>query len=122
MILTDNRLIAWGTLAGALLTAGSMLGAGIVYAVRLGDQTGANRAIVADTATATKAAVEDHELRLRSVEKDIGQIRADARETNTNVSWIKRFLERPAGKDCPQAANEPYPPPRSKVLPQAFWP
>ena len=83
MKLPDNRLIAWGTVAGALLTAGSLLFAGIVYETKLRDD-----------ATASRTCDVDHETRLRSIETTLGDIRADVRETRTNVSWLRRFLDR----------------------------
>ena len=93
--LPDNRLIAWGTVAGALLTAGSLLFAGIVYETKLRDD-----------ATASTRSDLDHETRLRSIEAVIGDVRVDVRETKTDVAWIRRFLDRPAAghKEPPQTA------------------
>ncbi|MGO9112727.1 MAG: hypothetical protein ACLP9L_26130 [Thermoguttaceae bacterium] len=92
--LPDNRLVAWGTVASALLTAASLIGAGAVYAVRLRDD-----------ATASTVCDVDHESRLRVIEHGIGELHADVIETKTNVAWIRRFLDRPTpAKNGPQTA------------------
>jgi hypothetical protein len=74
-LLPDNKLIAWGTVAGALLTACSMFGTVISYSVRIADDVGFSRSHLAD-----------HETRLRTIE-------ADARETRVNVAWIRGYLD-----------------------------
>ena len=79
--LPDNRVIALGTLAGVILTAASFFVGGIVYTVRLRDD-----------ATASRASDVDHETRLRLIENGVADMRADVRETKTDVSWIRSFL------------------------------
>jgi len=82
-LLSDNRLIAWGTVVGALLTAVSLIVGGVVYAVRLRDD-----------ASASQRVDIDHEGRLRTIESGVAELRADFRETNVNVTWIRHFLDR----------------------------
>jgi hypothetical protein len=99
--LPDNRLIAIGTIALPLLALASAIGGGIVYTVRLRDD-----------ATASRQCDVDHENRLRVLESVASDLRADVRETNTNVGWIRTFLDphRQPGKakDASQTAiNEP---------------
>ena len=91
MKILPNNLIAWGTVAGVLLTAGSMLGLGIAHAVHLHDQV-----------TAAVAASADHESRIRAVETNAGETRADVREIKTDVSWIRKYLDHK-----PQTASNP---------------
>ncbi len=81
--LPDNKLIAWGTAGGALLTAAT-LAATIVI-----ERTGAIDAI-----TQGKLIDADHETRLRFIETVVSDMRADVRETKTNVSWIRHYLDR----------------------------
>jgi hypothetical protein len=100
MKILDNRMIALGTLAGAMLTAAGMVAFGISYTVR-----------IRDDATASRVCDADHEQRMRAIEGVISDVRVDVRETKTDVTWIRRFLDRhptPAAKDDRQTAvNEP---------------
>ena len=92
--LPDNRLIAFGTLAGALFTAAAMLAGGIAYEVQLRDD-----------ATASRVSETDHEARLRTLESGLGEMRTDVRETKINVAWIRETMGRP-NKDAPKTASE----------------
>lgn len=86
-ILSDNRLIAWGTVAGSLLAAVTLIGGGIVYTVKLRDDASASRVVDAD-----------HEVRIRVNESGLAEMKADVREIKTDVTWIRKFLDRqPAG-------------------------
>jgi hypothetical protein len=101
-LLPENRVIAWGTAIGVLLTCIGMIVAGVVYEVRLRDDANASR--VSDV---------DHESRLRSIEGNLGDMRGDVREIKTNVGWIRRYIDKqPAGPDdldkaAKTARNEP---------------
>jgi hypothetical protein len=100
-LLPGKRITDWVIAAGTLLTVATLIGGGIVYAVRLRDD-----------ASASMRSDVDHESRLRVIESVVSDVRADVRETKTDVSWIRTFLDphRQPGKvkDAPQtAANEP---------------
>lgn len=88
MKIIDNRLIALGTIAGALLTATGMAAVGIAYVVDIRNDV-----------TASRVCDRDHERRMREFETVIGDVRLDVRETKTDVSWIRRFLDRQAEPD-----------------------
>ena len=99
MKLFDNRLIALGTIGGALLTAAGMVAFGISYTVQLRDD-----------ATASTKADADHEVRIRVNEAGLGEMKGDVREIKTDVTWIRHYLDRqqpgPAvGKPAQTAAN-----------------
>jgi hypothetical protein len=100
MRLLDKRIADWVIAAGTLLTVATLIGGGIVYAVRLRDD-----------ASASMRSDTDHEARLRVIENVVSDVRADVRETKTDVVWIRKFLDRdqqPKAKDAPQtASNEP---------------
>ena len=85
-ILSDNRLIAWGTVAGSLLTAVSMAAAIVSYQVRL-----------PCAAAEARAAVQDHEQRIRYVEGGLGQIRIELAEIKGDVKWIRARLGQDGG-------------------------
>lgn len=99
--LRDNKLIALGTAAGVLLTAVSLVGGGIAYAVHLRDD-----------ATASRAIDMDHEQRLRVIETRVTHIddavttlRGELGEVHAEVSGIRHYLDRqPAGHDERQTA------------------
>ena len=99
-LLPTKQITDWVIAAGTLLTVATLIGGGLVYAVRLRDGTASMRS---DT---------DHEARLRVIENVVSDVRADVRVTKTDVSWIRTFLDphrRPAEraqKAAQTASNE----------------
>lgn len=89
-LLPTKAITDWVIAAGTLLTVATLIGGGIVYAVRLRD----------DASTSMKSDT-DHEARLRVIENVVSDVRADVRETKTDVTWIRTFLDphrqQPAG-------------------------
>ena len=76
-LLSENRLIAFATVAGVLLTAGSLAFGAAAYFVRMGDDVAQCRQHEAD-----------HEVRLRVVE----EMRSDLSQVKNDVGWIKNIL------------------------------
>ncbi len=96
-ILPDNRLIALGTIAGALiaLTTAAWHGAAWIFAMR------------AEVAASSKSDV-DQEGRIRGLESGIGEIHGDLKEVRANVSWIRSFLDpHPAPRAKPDMVAQP---------------
>jgi hypothetical protein len=94
-LLPTKRITDWLIASGTLLTAATLIGGGIVYTVRLRDD-----------ASASLHSDVDHEARLRVMERVASDLRADVRETKTDVSWIRHYLDRPA-RPPQTASNEP---------------
>jgi hypothetical protein len=95
----ENRLIDWGAIAAAALTAAGMLIAGIAYEVNMHGDVGASR-----------AADADHEGRIRKLEEVAADMHTDVKVTRNDVGWIKQFLldRQATGKDPAQtASNQP---------------
>ncbi len=92
MRFTENKLVAWGTVAGAVLMAISLVSSGVIYQIRMSGDVDASRAVDVD-----------HESRLRSIESGLGDLRGDVKVTREDVAWIRKFLDRPA---CPQVAPQ----------------
>lgn len=77
-LLSENRLIAHGTIAGTLLTGISLAVAAVAFVVNLRNDASASR--LADV---------DHEARLRAVET----MRSDLSAVKTDVSWIREYFD-----------------------------
>ena len=67
-LLPGKRITDWVIAAGTLLTVATLIGGGLVYAVRLRDDASAS--MKSDT---------DHEARLRVIENVVSDVRADVR-------------------------------------------
>ena len=93
-LLPGKRITDWVIAAGTLLTVATLIGGGIVYAVRLRDDASAS--MKSDT---------DHEARLRVIESVVSDVRADVRETKTDVTWIRTFLD--PHRQQPDKGKEP---------------
>jgi hypothetical protein len=86
MKILPNTMTAWGTVAGALLTAVSLVVATIAYAVHVGDE-----------ATASRASDVDHETRLRAIESHVTHIDVAVTSLQGDVTWIRQNIDpRPA--------------------------
>jgi hypothetical protein len=74
-----GRLVDYSIIGGCLLMVASAVVGSICYGSRA-------VAEIKGDANRAKTVAEDHEARLRTVERDVGQIAAD-------VSWIRKALE-----------------------------
>ncbi len=84
----NSRLLTWATIVGTFLIAVGMATASVVYVVTLRDEAAASTRFDSEA---------------RSL---ITDLRIDAKETKTDVSWIRHFLEHPpAGKEPPRTAS-----------------
>jgi len=94
-LFSTRPITDWLIAAGTLLTAATLIIAGISYQVRLrGD------------ATASMQTDVDHEGRLRAIESVVSAIRTDVSVTKNDVSWIRAFLNRQdPHKDSPQTVS-----------------
>ena len=68
---------------GRCLKSLALAGSALIYEVRLRDD-----------ATQSRAADTDHEARLRAIESNAGETRADVREIRTNVKWICDYFHK----------------------------
>ena len=93
-LLPTKQITDWVIAAGTLLTVATLIGGGLVYAVRLRDDASAS--MKSDT---------DHEARLRVIENVVSDVRADVRETKTDVTWIRTFLD--PHRQQPDAHKDP---------------
>lgn len=82
-LLSDNKLIAYGTLAAAALTALSVAIGGTTYIEQLRDDVSNSMAVE-----------KDHETRLRTVEATLSDIRGDVREMRADVRSIRASIDR----------------------------
>jgi hypothetical protein len=82
MKISDNNLIAWGTVTGACFTAISLIVATIAYAVHVGDQ-----------ATASHTTDVDHETRLRAIETRVTHIDTAVTTLQGDVTWIRQNID-----------------------------
>ena len=89
----NAKLLTWATLLGSFLVAVGMATAGVVYVVTVHDEAAASTRF--DTGA---------DRRIATIETLVSDLRIDAGQTKTDVSWIRHFLEHPAAaphKDPP---------------------
>ena len=93
---SSNRGIFWGTAVATCLMALGMAIAGVVYVVTIRDEAAASTRH--DTTS---------DRQMENLQTLVGELRVDAAQTKTDVSWIRQFLEHPpaaARKEPPQTA------------------
>jgi len=76
-----TTLTDWGTAAEALLTAIALAAGGVAYAVHLRDD-----------ASASRAADQDHETRLRGMETRVTHIDDTVTTLQSDVTWIRNNM------------------------------
>ena len=82
MKFSDSKIVAWGTLAGAVITGLSLAAGIVIYNVRLRDD-----------ATQSRQTDSDHETRLRTLEGSVAGIHTHLATIETDVKWIRGYLD-----------------------------